>query len=136
LSVSVLALLCIDFLAVLSLLRTFFLCQEKAPRKYERVRVYMRASWVCVCVCLWDSEFSSIWCRCTSLYNFHASTNPYMFCCSPSLCLHAFKICVPSNWPSAFYRFRVAATSNIRLIFVAMCKELGYDKIEVDVLWV
>jgi hypothetical protein len=45
-------------------------------------------------------------------------------------------ICVPSNWPSAFYRFRVAATSNIRLIFVAMCRELGYDKIEVDVLWV
>jgi hypothetical protein len=43
---------------------------------------------------------------------------------------------VPSNWPSAFYRFRVAATSNIRLIFVAMCRELGYDKIEVDVLWV
>jgi hypothetical protein len=73
LSVSGLAFLYIDFLAVLSLLRTFFPCQENAPRKYERVRVYMRASWVCVCVCvcLWDSEFSSIWCRCTSLYNFY-----------------------------------------------------------------
>jgi hypothetical protein len=134
LSVSVLAFLYIDFLAVLSLLRTFFPCQENAPRKYERVRVYMLASWACVCVCLWDIRiflylmpmhfFIQLPCLYRSIHVLLLSLN--LLAC----------MCVPSNWPSAFYRFRVAATSNIRLIFVAMCRELGYDKIEVDVLWV